>query len=82
MTLILLIFKCYAVGYIKYNKFIIEVITGGGYSHIIKGNMGICRSTWYAFSLSDSGTGYKNHSSSFSLEEGYILHQNFHSVVG
>ena len=35
---------------IKYNTFIIELVTGGGYCHIIKGNMGIFHSTWYAFS--------------------------------
>lgn len=67
--------------------FIIEVITGGGYSHIvfaniIMSNMGIFRSTWYAFFLSDSGTGYKSHSFTLSLEEGYILLHNFHFVVG
>ena len=66
--------------------FIIEVITGGGYSHIvfsniIMSNMGIFRSTWYAFFLSDSGTGYKNNSFTLSLEdgveEGYTLLHNF-----
>ena len=45
-------------------------------------NMGIFRSTWYAFFLSDSGTGYINHFFTLSLEEGSILLHNFHSVVG